>query len=151
MFSIALTLTAKLMWIELQCQSLWVSMPLMLVSEVDAPVRLLDGFAQTTGVRKTMGWKLCLFGFIAYISEIFFGLVLMNAYICTWIGKLRYNLLHTFGKWLMEYFIFTTHFWIGTARRCWLWTDGIPSFGTVSCGCTVTNGLGCRYMSVWLM
>ena len=42
-FSIALTLNAKVMWIGHQCQWLWAAMSYTLVFEVDALVCLLDG------------------------------------------------------------------------------------------------------------
>lgn len=78
--------------------------------------------SDTIGLVKTNCWKKVSFLDLLQIFHTFFlvsyGWMLIFAH-----KIVSYNTFYRIliGWWVMRFFIFTTRFWIGTPRHCWLW------------------------------
>ena len=106
----------------------------------------------TIGFMETICWKKVSFLDLLQIFHTYF--LVSSGWMLIFAHKIvSYNTFYSIliGCWVMRFFIFTTRFWIGTPRHCWLWMAIILRFGTILCGCIAASGLGCRYMPVWLM
>lgn len=79
------------------------------------------------GVTQSVWWKLIVGKKVSFLDllQIFHTFFLVSyGWMLIFAHKIvSYNTFHSIliGWWVMRFFIFTTRFWIGTPRHCWLW------------------------------